>query len=34
MNALHETAAGAVVTRLHDLGATEKSGGVNGRGCV
>ncbi|WP_329455998.1 SigE family RNA polymerase sigma factor [Streptomyces sp. NBC_01497] len=34
MNALHETAAGAVVTRLHDLGTTEKPGGANGRGCV
>ncbi|MEW2549493.1 SigE family RNA polymerase sigma factor [Streptomyces sp. NPDC047002] len=34
MDTLHETAAGAVVTRLHDLGAAEKPGGVGGRGCV
>jgi RNA polymerase sigma-70 factor (sigma-E family) len=34
MNALHETVAGAVVTRLHDMGAVEKTGGANGRGCV
>ncbi|MCM2389304.1 SigE family RNA polymerase sigma factor [Streptomyces albipurpureus] len=35
MNALHGTATSAVVTRLRDVGrATEKSGVVNGRGCV
>ncbi|MEU0985485.1 SigE family RNA polymerase sigma factor [Streptomyces sp. NPDC005953] len=35
MNALHSTATSAVVTRLHDVGrTTEKSGAVNGRGCV
>ncbi|MCF3962355.1 SigE family RNA polymerase sigma factor [Streptomyces fuscigenes] len=34
MNALHETTAVAVVTRLHDLGAGEKSGTVSARGCV
>ncbi|MER7044282.1 MULTISPECIES: SigE family RNA polymerase sigma factor [Streptomyces] len=34
MNALHSTTSSAVVTRLHDVGRTEKSGAVNGRGCV
>ncbi|MFC5152757.1 SigE family RNA polymerase sigma factor [Streptomyces amakusaensis] len=35
MNALHSTTSNAVVTRLHDVGrASEKSGAVNGRGCV
>ncbi|MFJ8664751.1 SigE family RNA polymerase sigma factor [Streptomyces sp. NPDC093600] len=37
MNALHSTTSSAVVTRLHDVvvrGGTEKSGAVNGRGCV
>jgi RNA polymerase sigma-70 factor (sigma-E family) len=35
MNTLHSTSRGAVVTRLHDVGrSTEKSGAVNGRGCV
>ncbi|MFF5500892.1 SigE family RNA polymerase sigma factor [Streptomyces roseolus] len=35
MNALHSTTSSAVVTRLHDVVRnTEKSGGVNGRGCV
>ncbi|MGW1974815.1 SigE family RNA polymerase sigma factor [Streptomyces sp. NPDC001889] len=35
MNALHSTTSNAVVTRLHDVGRTvEKSGAVNGRGCV
>ncbi|MFF5975970.1 SigE family RNA polymerase sigma factor [Streptomyces sp. NPDC012769] len=35
MNALHSTTSSAVVTRLHDVTrSTEKSGGVNGRGCV
>ncbi|NML50608.1 SigE family RNA polymerase sigma factor [Streptomyces sp. R302] len=35
MNALHSTTSSAVVTRLHDVvRSTEKSGGVNGRGCV
>ncbi|MEO3974037.1 SigE family RNA polymerase sigma factor [Streptomyces sp. CAU 1734] len=35
MNALHSTTSSAVVTRLHDVGrSTEKSGAVNGRGCV
>src|SRR5687768_1649809 len=37
MNALHSTTSGAVVTRLHDAAvarSTEKSGAVNGRGCV
>ncbi|MFI1013767.1 SigE family RNA polymerase sigma factor [Streptomyces sp. NPDC020965] len=35
MNALHSTTSSAVVTRLHDVGrVTEKSGAVNGRGCV
>ncbi|MGW6457755.1 SigE family RNA polymerase sigma factor [Streptomyces sp. NPDC055078] len=35
MNALHSTTSSAVVTRLHDVGrTTEKSGAVNGRGCV
>ncbi|MGW0464185.1 SigE family RNA polymerase sigma factor [Streptomyces sp. NPDC003027] len=37
MNALHSTTSSAVVTRLHDVvvrGGTEKSGVVNGRGCV
>ncbi|AVZ74932.1 SigE family RNA polymerase sigma factor [Streptomyces lunaelactis] len=35
MNALHSTNPSAVVTRLHDVvRSTEKSGAVNGRGCV
>ncbi|MCS0637721.1 SigE family RNA polymerase sigma factor [Streptomyces sp. LP05-1] len=40
MNALHSTTSSAVVTRLHDVTrsdvtrSTEKSGVVNGRGCV
>ncbi|MFI9292562.1 SigE family RNA polymerase sigma factor [Streptomyces gardneri] len=35
MNALHSTTSSAVVTRLHDVvRSTEKSGAVNGRGCV
>ncbi|MFI9581140.1 SigE family RNA polymerase sigma factor [Streptomyces sp. NPDC052236] len=35
MNALHSTTSSAVVTRLHDVvRTTEKSGAVNGRGCV
>ncbi|MET9481032.1 SigE family RNA polymerase sigma factor [Streptomyces sp. NPDC006638] len=35
MNALHGTTSSAVVTRLHDVTrSTEKSGAVNGRGCV
>ncbi|MFD7613670.1 SigE family RNA polymerase sigma factor [Streptomyces sp. NPDC059828] len=35
MNALHGTTSSAVVTRLHDVvRSTEKSGVVNGRGCV
>jgi RNA polymerase sigma-70 factor (sigma-E family) len=35
MNALHGTTSSAVVTRLHDvLRSNEKSGAVNGRGCV
>lgn len=35
MNALHETSSSAVVTRLHDVvRSAEKSGAVNGRGCV
>ncbi|MEU3186981.1 SigE family RNA polymerase sigma factor [Streptomyces sp. NPDC006923] len=34
MNALHGTTSGAVVTRLHDVTWSEKSGAVNGRGCV
>ncbi|MGW7286052.1 SigE family RNA polymerase sigma factor [Streptomyces sp. NPDC054847] len=35
MNALHSTTSSAVVTRLHDVArSTEKSGAVNGRGCV
>ncbi|MFC9729291.1 SigE family RNA polymerase sigma factor [Streptomyces roseolus] len=34
MNTLHGTTNSAVVTRLHDVRSTEKSGGVNGRGCV
>ncbi|WP_043225853.1 SigE family RNA polymerase sigma factor [Streptomyces sp. NRRL F-5193] len=35
MNTLHGTINSAVVTRLHDVRSTEKSGGVaNGRGCV
>ncbi|MFE2595030.1 SigE family RNA polymerase sigma factor [Streptomyces sp. NPDC059396] len=35
MNALHGTASNAVVTRLHDVTRSgEKSGAVNGRGCV
>ncbi|MEU6982941.1 SigE family RNA polymerase sigma factor [Streptomyces sp. NPDC046324] len=36
MNALHSTTSGAVVTRLHDVvvRSAEKSGAVNGRGCV
>ncbi|MCZ0981025.1 SigE family RNA polymerase sigma factor [Streptomyces diastatochromogenes] len=35
MNALHSTTSSAVVTRLHDVvRSNEKSGGVNGRGCV
>ncbi|WP_338672407.1 SigE family RNA polymerase sigma factor [Streptomyces sp. SCSIO 30461] len=35
MNALHSTTSSAVVTRLHDVvRSTEKSGVVNGRGCV
>ncbi|RST09095.1 SigE family RNA polymerase sigma factor [Streptomyces sp. WAC05374] len=35
MNALHSTTSSAVVTRLHDVTrSSEKSGAVNGRGCV
>ncbi|WP_330173944.1 SigE family RNA polymerase sigma factor [Streptomyces sp. NBC_01498] len=35
MNSTHSTASSAVVTRLHDVArSTEKSGAVNGRGCV
>ncbi|NWF29603.1 SigE family RNA polymerase sigma factor [Streptomyces sp. PKU-EA00015] len=35
MNALHSTTSSAVVTRLHDVArSAEKSGAVNGRGCV
>ncbi|MFF3319581.1 SigE family RNA polymerase sigma factor [Streptomyces sp. NPDC003035] len=36
MNALHSTTSSAVVTRLHDVvvRSPEKSGAVNGRGCV
>ncbi|MEU2546379.1 SigE family RNA polymerase sigma factor [Streptomyces roseolus] len=34
MNTLHGTTNSAVVTRLHEVRSTEKSGGVNGRGCV
>ncbi|MFI1398535.1 SigE family RNA polymerase sigma factor [Streptomyces sp. NPDC020681] len=35
MNALHSTNSSAVVTRLHDVvRSPEKSGAVNGRGCV
>ncbi|MGW6744731.1 SigE family RNA polymerase sigma factor [Streptomyces sp. NPDC055025] len=35
MNAVHGTASNAVVTRLHDVTrSSEKSGAVNGRGCV
>ncbi|SDL89670.1 SigE family RNA polymerase sigma factor [Streptomyces wuyuanensis] len=35
MNALHSTSSSAVVMRLHDVVRnTEKSGAVNGRGCV
>ncbi|MFD3948102.1 SigE family RNA polymerase sigma factor [Streptomyces sp. NPDC058579] len=36
MNALHSTTTSAVVTRLHDVvvRSPEKSGAVNGRGCV
>ncbi|MFB6979905.1 SigE family RNA polymerase sigma factor [Streptomyces scopuliridis] len=35
MNALHGMTSSAVVTRLHDVTrSNEKSGGVNGRGCV
>lgn len=37
MNTLHSTTSSAVVTRLHDLGRserTEKSGAVSGRGCA
>ncbi|MEV1024413.1 SigE family RNA polymerase sigma factor [Streptomyces sp. NPDC050264] len=37
MNTLHSTTSTAVVTRLHDLGRTErheKSGAVSGRGCA
>ncbi len=35
MSTLHSTSANAVITRLHDVTrTTEKSGAVNGRGCV
>ncbi|MFF3685460.1 SigE family RNA polymerase sigma factor [Streptomyces sp. NPDC002187] len=34
MNALHSSTSGAVVTRLHGTRSAEKSGAVNGRGCV
>ncbi|MFJ9039231.1 SigE family RNA polymerase sigma factor [Streptomyces sp. NPDC102406] len=37
MNTLHSTTSNAVVTRLHDMGRTErheKSGAVSGRGCA
>ncbi|MFE7409930.1 SigE family RNA polymerase sigma factor [Streptomyces laurentii] len=35
MNTLHGSSSSAVATRLHDVArSTEKSGGVNGRGCV
>lgn len=35
MNALHGTTTSAVITRLHDVTrSSEKSGAVNGRGCV
>ncbi|MGW2562988.1 SigE family RNA polymerase sigma factor [Streptomyces sp. NPDC001514] len=35
MNSLHSTTSSAVVTRLHEVvRSTEKSGAVNGRGCV
>jgi RNA polymerase sigma-70 factor (sigma-E family) len=35
MSTLHSTSANAVITRLHDVTRnTEKSGAVNGRGCV
>ncbi|MEU8519520.1 SigE family RNA polymerase sigma factor [Streptomyces sp. NBC_01216] len=34
MNALHSTTSSAVVTRLHDVRGTEKSGAVNVRGHV
>lgn len=35
MNSLHSTTSSAVITRLHDVArSTEKSGAVNGRGCV
>ncbi|MFJ2114424.1 MULTISPECIES: SigE family RNA polymerase sigma factor [unclassified Streptomyces] len=34
MNALHGTTSSAVITRLHDVRSSEKSGAVNGRGCV
>jgi RNA polymerase sigma-70 factor (sigma-E family) len=34
MNTVHSTTSSTVVTRLHDVRSTEKSGAVNGRGCV
>ncbi|MFM9589060.1 SigE family RNA polymerase sigma factor [Streptomyces scabiei] len=34
MNTLHGNSTGAVVTRLHDVRSTEKSGAVSGRGCA
>ena len=35
MSTLHSTSANAVITRLHDVNrTTERSGAVNGRGCV
>lgn len=34
MNALHSSTSSAVVTRLHDVGRSEKSGAVSGRGCA
>ncbi|MBD0745416.1 SigE family RNA polymerase sigma factor [Streptomyces sp. CBMA152] len=34
MNALHSTTSSAVVTRLHDVVRSEKSGAVGGRGCA
>ncbi|WP_371654355.1 MULTISPECIES: SigE family RNA polymerase sigma factor [unclassified Streptomyces] len=34
MNALHSTTSSAVVTRLHDVVRSEKSGAVSGRGCA
>lgn len=35
MNTLHSTTSSAVATRLHDVGrSTEKSGALNGRGCI